>query len=850
MSLPGRYMLPRMPQALEGLVELALDVRWSWSHGADALWRRLDPDLWQSTANPWLMLIRIGDQRLQRLAADPDFLRELEEQLRTYRSAMAATTWFAEQGIEGRLRQVAYFSMEFGISETLPIYSGGLGMLAGDTLKTASDLGLPLTGVGLLYQQGYFRQVLDAEGRQTALYPFNDPIELPVMPLRDADGEWLRVSIPLPGRQLYLQLWQARIGRVRLLLLDSNDPLNTPADRGITGELYGGDGLTRLQQEMVLGIGGWRALRAAGLQPQVYHLNEGHAALAVLERARERMEADELTLEAALDITRAGNLFTTHTPVAAGFDRFPATLVRQQLGAYSAQIGVAVEQLLALAAEHPEDPESTINMARLAVRGSLAVNAVSALHEQVSKGLFAPWFPRWPLAQIPVGHVTNGVHVPSWDSPEADRFWTETCGKARWLGELDALSGDINSADDAALWRLRNHGRRQLVTFARTRLAAQHATLGADSQQIREAAEVLDPDALTLCFARRFATYKRPDLLLHDRHRLAGLLRDNQHPMQLIIAGKAHPSDRPGQAMIQQWIAFISEFELQHRVVFLADYDMRVAAQLVQGADVWINTPRRPWEASGTSGMKVLVNGGLNLSELDGWWAEAWRPELGWALGDGREHDADPAWDAIEASQLYDLLENAVRPEFYRHDARGIPVEWVARMRRSMAELTPRYSTNRMLREYLERYYLPLAEASERRSRNAGQAGREIEAWRMRLHRHWPNLHWDIPQVRQEADGWRVRIQVYLDDLQAEDIAVECFADAVDEWPMQCVRLQRGEALPGAVNGFAYQGLLPGDRPPAHFTPRLIPDHPEAQVPLELSLITWLDKALENPSDG
>lgn len=849
MSLTSRYMLPRMPQGLKGLVELALDMRWSWSHRADALWRRLDPELWQSTGNPWLILIRIGDRRLQRLAADPDFLGEIEEQLTAYRTAMAAPTWFAEQGLSGRLRQVAYFSMEFGITETLPIYSGGLGMLAGDTLKTASDLGLPLVGVGLLYQQGYFRQVLDAEGQQVALYPFNDPIELPVMPLRDADGEWLRVEIALPGRPLHLQLWQAKVGRVRLLLLDSNDPLNSPADRGVTGELYGGDLLTRLQQELVLGIGGWRALRAAGYDPEVCHLNEGHAAFVVLERARDRMVEDRLSLEEAISTSRAGNLFTTHTPVAAGFDRFPADLIRQQLGPYATQLGVSIEHLLALAADNPGGPGAAFNMARLAVRGSLAVNAVSGLHEQVSRRLFAPWFPRWPLAEIPVCHVTNGVHIPSWDSAEADHFWTRMCGKERWRGDLAALPEVIGGVEDEALWRLRKQGRQQLVNFVRGRLVAQHAALAGSASRLRQAAEVLDPDALTLCFARRFATYKRPNLLLQDRRRLAALLRNPQRPVQLVIAGKAHPRDLPGQAMIQDWIGFIREFDLHHRVVFLNDYDMLVAGQLVQGADLWVNTPRRPWEACGTSGMKVLVNGGLNLSELDGWWAEAWRPELGWAIGDGREHDQDPAWDAAEACQLYDLLEREVVPEFYRHDARGIPAAWVARIRRSMAELAPRFSTNRMLREYLDRHYLPLAAAYRRRRIDASRLGREIEVWRQRLVRHWPALHWDEVQVRREGGGYRVRLQVYLNGLEAEDLAVECYADAVDDWPTHCQRLRCGDALPGAVNGFAYETVLPGDRPLAHYTLRLVPDHPEADVPLDLPLITWLDQTLEKFTD-
>ena len=555
------------------------------------------------------------------------------------------------------------------LSEALPIYSGGLGNVAGDQLKAASDLGVPVVGVGLLYQQGYFRQVIDKDGAQQALFPYNDPGQLPITPLRQANGEWLRLEIALPGYSVWLRAWQVQVGRVKLYLLDSNDAANFPAHRGITSELYGGGPELRLKQELLLGIGGWRLLGALGIQPEVCHLNEGHAAFAVLERARSFMEETGQPFEVALAVTRAGNLFTTHTAVAAGFDRFAPALIEQYLGRYAEEkLGITLHDLLALGRQNPNDSSESFNMAYLAIRGSGAVNGVSRLHGKVSRHLFEPLFPHWPEDEVPVGHVTNGVHMPSWDSAPADDLWTEACGKDRWLGTTENLEQDIRRVSDATLWQFRTAASKSLVEYARERLSRQLAASGASPEAVDSAKHLFDPNALTLGFARRFATYKRPNLLLHDPERLLRLLTNPERPVQLIIAGKAHPADQAGQALIQEWMHFIRRPEARPHVIFLSDYDMLLTEHLVQGVDVWINTPRRPWEASGTSGMKVLVNGGINLSELDGWWAEAYTPEVGWALGDGQEHGDDPAWDAVEADALYDLLEREVIPEFYARD--------------------------------------------------------------------------------------------------------------------------------------------------------------------------------------
>ncbi|MGD0522923.1 MAG: alpha-glucan family phosphorylase, partial [Terracidiphilus sp.] len=624
-SHPIYGLLPTEIEGFDSLAELALNMRWSWNHATDEVWPQLDPEVWEITHNPWLVLQTVARDQIERMLADPVFRKKVDGLVETRRQALAAPAWFQQNHSQGSLTCAAYFSMEFMLSEALPIYSGGLGNVAGDQLKAASDLGVPVVGVGLLYQQGYFRQEIDKNGEQQALFPYNDPGQLPITPLRQANGEWLRLEIALPGYSVWLRAWQVQVGRVKLYLLDSNDGANFPVHRGITSELYGGGPELRLKQEMLLGIGGWRLLRALGVRPEVCHLNEGHAAFAVLERARNFMEETGQPFEVALAVTRAGNLFTTHTAVAAGFDRFAPALIEQYLGGYAEKkLGIALHDLLALGRQNPTDSSEHFNIAYLAIRGSGAVNGVSRLHGKVSRRLFLPLFPRWPEDEIPIGHVTNGVHMPTWDSAQADDLWTESCGKGRWLGTTKNLEQDIRCVSDARLWQFRTAASKSLVEYARKRLSLEMAIAGAPPEAVEAAKHLFDPNALTLGFARRFATYKRPNLLLYDPQRLLRLLTDPQRPVQLIMAGKAHPADQAGQALIQEWIHFIRQRETRPHVIFLSDYDMLLAEHLVQGVDVWINTPRRPWEASGTSGMKVLVNGGINLSELDGWWAEAY----------------------------------------------------------------------------------------------------------------------------------------------------------------------------------------------------------------------------------
>jgi len=833
------HYLPRaLPESLQGLATLALDLRWSWNHGADTLWRQVAPELWEATANPWLILETVSDQRMKALANDVGFLEKLQQQLAAREAHFEEESWFSETIAGAFSGYIAYFSMEFGICESLPIYSGGLGVLAGDYLKTACDLNVPLIGVGLLYQQGYFRQALNPEGEQIEFYPYNDPTMLPVVPLRDDSGEWVRVVLELPGRSLRLRTWRGQVGRRTLLLLDSNDPLNDPGDRAITSELYGGGEELRLQQEMVLGSGGWRLLEMLGIDCPVCHLNEGHAAFAIFERARHYMQRSGQDFQVALRATRAGNLFTTHTPVAAGFDRFTPDLFALYFGVVAAELGVELDELLALGRLNADDRNEPFNMAYLAIRGAGAVNGVSRLHGEVSREIFQPLFPCWPEVEVPVGYVTNGIHVPSWDSAAADALWTEACGKSRWRGTLDSVEEDLCQLSDEKLWRFRAEGRSQLIEYLRKRLVRQHRGRGAAGASLRQCGEMLDPDALTLGFARRFAEYKRPNLLLHDVQRLVRLLTDRDRPVQLVIAGKAHPRDQGGKRMLRQWQDFIDRNGIHERVVFVEDYDLGVAEQLTQGVDVWINTPRRPWEASGTSGMKVLVNGGLNLSELDGWWAEAYAPELGWALGDGLEHAEIAAWDAEEAEQLYRLLEEEVVPCFYRRNEQGLPIDWVKRMRASMGSLTAQYSSNRMMREYTEAYYLPLADAYRQRSSDA-DISVELERWHAQLKQHWHWIHFGNVSAKQDENGHYFEVQVYLDDLSAEAVTVELYADPIAGGAPLRQPLSRGAALAGAVNAYVYTGSVAAGRPASDYTPRIVAAHPQANVPLEAGLIIW-----------
>ena len=769
----------------------------------------------------------------------PKFKTRVETLVQEMRTSREAASWFQGVQTKAPLTAVAYFSMEFMLGEALPIYSGGLGNVAGDQLKAAGDLGVPVVGVGLLYQEGYFRQAIAADGSQLALFPINDPGQLPITPLRDASGEWVRLQIHFPGYAVWVRTWQAQVGRLKLYLLDLNDPANPPIVRGVTNELYGGGPEMRLKQEILLGIAGWRMLRALGINPEVCHLNEGHAAFAILERALDFMKSTGQPFEVALQVTRAGNLFTTHTPVEAGFDRFPPNLIWQHLGPYAEnQLGLSYRDFMALGRQNPDDDREPFNMAYLALRGSGAVNGVSQLHGKVSRSIFQPLFPRWPQDEVPIGHVTNGIHVPTWDSQASDDLWTRHCGKERWLGDTQQVEELLRQVSDQDLWAMRQTSRQTLVEYVRKRYARQLAESGGSQEEIAQAGQILDPKALTLGFARRFATYKRPTLLLHDQERLIRLLTDSQRPVQILIAGKAHPADGAGQDMIRQWVQFTRRPEVQGRVIFLSDYDMLLTEQLVGGVDVWINTPRRPWEACGTSGMKVLANGGLNLSELDGWWAEAYTPQVGWALGDGREHGDDPGWDAAEATALYDILEKEVIPCFYNRKAEGLPTEWLTKVRASMLTLAALFSANRAVRQYTTEFYLPAAAAYEARRANQSALGIRLADWRRQLEQEWHSLSFGNLQIETRDGQHHFQVEVFLGKVDPQAVQVElCAADAEDRvWRQP---MARGDKLPAREGGYLFTAQVAATRPPGDFTPRLIPYFPGVAVPLEIPLILW-----------
>lgn len=824
------------PDILQELTGLALDLFWTWSHCGDALWSRLAPEIWAHTHNPWIILQAMSSTRLQELAGDESFRRELDALTRERRTYLATPGWFEGQEEHQALGPIALFSMEFGLSDALPLYAGGLGVLAGDTLKTASDLGVPVIGVGLLYQEGYFRQFLNAAGQQEEAWPYNEPASMPICPARDKEGEWLRIPLDLPGRTILLRVWEATLGRTRLYLLDSNEPMNTASDRGVTAKLYGGTPTIRFLQEVALGIGGWRALEALGIAPDICHLNEGHTAFAALERAASAMRRLGLDFDTALWATRAGNVFTTHTPVAAGFDRYdPRLLMQHFLGAEGlyGDIGLEAEALLALGRHNGNDPGEPFNMAWLATRLSARINGVSRLHGAVSRRLFSGLFPRWPEDEVPVGHITNGVHMPSWDSAAADALWTATCGKERWRVGRSGDCEEVCHASDEALWSMRADQRKALVEFVRHELYHQLRLRKPWSGAPPEIERILDPNALTLGFGRRFTAYKRPELLLTDPDRLARLLSAADRPVQLVIAGKAHPEDADGKESIARWAAFVGREDVRRHAVFLEDYDIGIARHLIEGVDVWITMPRRTREACGTSGMKVLVNGGLNLSSRDGWWDEACAPDAGWTFG-----GIDPD-DAADAEALYRILETEIAPEFYDCDAAGLPRRWIARMRASMSRLAAQFCSNRMLLDYVRDCYRPAAQDVRRRLADDATLAHALRRRERTLRSHWDQLHFGRHEARETESGLHVSVYVQLGEIDPDMVTVELTAEPSEGAPRPVHVMERGAATPGAVHGYEYHCDIVGGRPAGHFTPRIVPARSAGALPSELPLVLW-----------
>ncbi len=854
----GRFtVIPKLPPALEKLRDLAYNIRWSWNHDTISLFRRLDSDLWEATGhNPVRMLGAIDQQRLEAAASDDALLAHLKRahsELEEYIGH--STSWFRRNYGRAGSPLIAYFSAEFGLTESLSIFAGGLGILAGDHLKSASDLGVPLVGVGLLYQQGYFRQQLNEAGWQQEVYEDNEFQNLPLVHATDAAGAPARVSVALPGRTLHAQVWQAKVGRVPLLLLDANIPENPdPRDRDITDQLYGGDNENRLRQEILLGIGGYRALEAVGLRPTVYHMNEGHSAFLALEHIRRLMETHGLSFYEARELAEPGCVFTTHTPVGAGHDYFNADLMRNYLYDFSQQLGIPWSEFLRLGYSRPSGAQEEFCMTSLALNLSAFRNGVSKLHGQVSRQMWQSVWPGIPEQEIPIGHVTNGVHLRTWISEDLDQLYDRYIGP-KWReepGNRD-LWKKAESIPVEELWRTHERRRERLVAFARRRLYEQLRRRGASDSEIDAAKEVLDTRILTIGFARRFATYKRATLFLRDQERLARILNDPERPVQIIFAGKAHPRDEEGKKLINEIAGLIRQSTFRERMVFIEDYDMSVARYLVQGSDVWLNTPLRPNEACGTSGMKAAANGVLNLSALDGWWDEAWRASvedsrfIGWAIGRGEVHENREYQDQIEAEALYELLERDVVPTFYDRRKDGIPRKWADRMKSAIAALCHVYTSHRMVKEYTERFYLMAHAKGAVLGADESKKVKSLAQWRHRIHSHWPEVSIEkvvngMPEEIEVGSEVKVQARIRLGSLTPDEVAVELYwgkLDANDEFsdanaaPMENKGMDGDLHLYEAIHGPCSESGLQG------FTVRVLPSNADLTTPFLPGYVTW-----------
>ncbi len=847
MKLLGHLaVFPRLPERIRRLEELAYNLWWAWHSDAQVLFSSLDEDLWEETNhNPVKLLQQVEQDRLERAARDPAYTAHYDAVLARFDAYMhPQSTWFSRNYPDHVDDIIAYFSAEFGLHEVLPIYSGGLGILSGDHCKEASDLGIPLVGVGFLYPQGYFTQRIADDGTQEAIYEKINFAEVPARPARTPDGQEVLIYVDLPGRRVYAKVWEIHVGRVRLFLMDTDVPQNAPADRELAARLYSADPDLRISQEIILGIGGVRTLHALGIQPAIFHLNEGHSAFLGLERIRLLMAEYQLSFEEALAVVRATSLFTTHTPVAAGHDAFPFPMIDKYFGFYWGELGLDRDAFLALGRyDYPWG--SQFSMTVLAIRQSGYVNGVSRLHGQVSRRMWKGLWPGLPEEEVPIGHITNGVHLASWLAPELvellNRYlppdWQERLDEADVWKQVDEIPDD-------ALWDVRLRLKRKLVDFVRRRVRAQLRRHGAAPSRIQRVERLFDPNVLTIGFARRFATYKRATLIFRDLERIKRVLNDPERPVQLIFAGKAHPADEPGKALIKQIHQLSRQEGFEGRVIFLENYDIYMARQLVQGTDVWLNNPRRPLEASGTSGQKAGANGVPNLSVLDGWWVEGYNGRNGWAIGEGREYPNEEAQDEADALSLYNLLEDAVVPLYYE-TKEGDPRPWLAYVRESIRSIAPRFSTRRMLKEYLATYYMPAIAGWHTYRADDFRVARDVAAWKARVRQAWP-------QVRVQAEGpemarlrvgdeVEVRAQVTLNGLTPEDVRVEIVCGRLDDEgelrnvrkiPMQLVEFTQGVAhyrgiLRAQVSGQLAYGV------------RVYPYRPELPGPFDLALLTW-----------
>jgi starch phosphorylase len=848
---------PSLPSAIEALRDIAYNVRWAWNHEAVELFRRLDNDLWESSGhNPVLMLGTIDQSRLAAAANDDAFLAHMGRVATDLHESTTSVGWFRRAYPTTKDLLVAYFSAEFGLTECMSIFAGGLGILAGDHLKSASDLGVPLVGVGLLYQQGYFRQYLNQAGWQQESYESNDFANLPLTLLRTPAGAPVTVSVEYPGRNVVAQVWRVDAGRTRLFLLDTNVDENSPADRDITDHLYGGDRDLRVRQEILLGIGGYRMLQILGLNATVFHMNEGHSAFLALEHARRLMKEYNLSFSEARELAAPSLVFTTHTPVEAGHDYFTPELMDYYFTEYVRSLGISRTEFLGLGRRNPSDAGESFCMTILAIKLAAFRNGVSKLHGEVSRRMWQALWPGVPQDELPISHVTNGVHFRSWISAEMnqlyDRYlgpgWREEPADCRVWKRVEMIPAE-------ELWRTHERRRERLVSFTRRRLREQLQRRGVPEAEIAAADEVLDPEALTIGFARRFATYKRATLLLRDPDRLGAILKNAGRPVQIIFAGKAHPQDGPGKELIQQIVAFARRKEFRTSIVFLENYDLAVARYLVEGVDVWLNTPLRPQEASGTSGMKAAANGALNLSTLDGWWDEAWRDvrqdsaPIGWAIGSGEMYADRELQDQVEAQALYDLLERDVVPAFYDRNSGRLPLRWILRMKASLAALCCQFNTHRMVREYSERFYLMADARYSHLAADSAAGARALAHWMESVRKAWPDVRLDVetapPATVKVGQSLNVRAHVKLSRLTPDDVTVELYLGRIDSRG----ELTDGTTLPMRLVGQSGSGEFTYDaasvmctRSGLHgYTVRVTPEHPDLPTAFWPGLILWAD---------
>ncbi|HPE36194.1 MAG TPA: alpha-glucan family phosphorylase [Spirochaetales bacterium] len=844
MKILTHTVKPKIPEALAPLEEMAHNLWISWNFDAIMLFIRLDYDVWaQSSQNPAKMLGMVSQERYDAVAADDSFLAALKETYAKFLAYKNRPTWYKGDYTDS----VAYFSMEYGMDPSLPTYSGGLGILSGDHLKTSSDLGLPLVAVGLLYRQGYFRQYLNADGFQQEEYPENDWYNMPVRRCESVNGEPTKIAVEIAGEHIVAQVWEVSVGRTALYLLDTNIDENTPANRLITATLYGGDKDMRIRQEILLGIGGIRALRAVGVNPAVTHMNEGHAAFLALERIRELMSSKAMSFAEAVQALWATNIFTTHTPVPAGNERFSVDLLEKYFKGWAHELGIEWKAFLGLGRENPADDAEPFCMTVLALRMSAYANGVAELHGVVSRDMWRKLWPGLDAAEIPIGHVTNGVHPRTWiSSPMLElldryfgpRFEEDPTNLATW-DRIDRVS-------DEELWRTHERRRERLVVFARDRLRKQMRRVGITEKGLVRADDALSPSILTLSFARRFATYKRGNLLLSDPDRLLRLLSDRDRPVQIIFAGKAHPHDLPGKEIIKELVHFSRRDDVFGRIVFLEDYDMTMARYMTSGSDVWLNTPRRPLEASGTSGMKAGMNGVLNCSILDGWWAEGYDPELGWAIGKGEEYGDTDMQDEVESKDLYDLLEREIVPTFYDRGRDGLPRDWIRMMKNSIRDTGKRFCTHRMLMEYTDQYYLPALDNARRLREGDYQAAKDVSAYMDRARKDWhsvavEDIRTTAKPVMERGDTVTIEARVRTGGLEPEALRVELFHGPISStgeiYDATRVEMKAGNAQGGA---YEYVVTVECQTTGKHgYAVRVLPRHADLVHPFIPGMVKW-----------